>query len=83
MIIPTRYPQVPTEHYESLGVSLVIWANHLLPSSINAMQDTARSIHEERSLEAVEHRIAPVAEVFRLQNADELTAAEARFLPDR
>jgi phosphoenolpyruvate phosphomutase len=83
VIVPTMYPDVPTERYEALGVSLVIWANHLLRSSITAMQQTARTIKDERSLRSVERRIAPVAEIFRLQNADELTAAEARYLPDR
>jgi phosphoenolpyruvate phosphomutase len=83
VIIPTMYPQVPTEHYESLGVRLVIWANHLLRSSISAMQHTARTINDERSLDSVEHVIAPVAEIFRLQDADELAAAEARYLPER
>lgn len=40
-----------------------------------------QSTFEEQSLRNVEDRIAPVREVFRLQNADELIAAETRYLP--
>ena len=66
-----------------LGVSLVIWANHLIRSSIAAMQKTAKQIHDERSISAVDKELPPVAEIFRLQNASELKEAEARYLPTR
>ncbi len=52
-------------------------------SSIAAMQQTARRIHEARSLSPVEQEIVPVKEIFRLQGADELKAAERRYLPSR
>ena len=45
------------------------------------MQQTTRRVFEERSVQNVEDAIAPVKEVFRLQNADELLAAEERYLP--
>ena len=41
----------------------------------------ARRIFEERSVQSVEDAIAPVKEVFRLQDADELMEAEERYLP--
>ncbi len=81
VVVPTTYWSTPTEVFEEAGVSLVIWANHLLRSSIRAMQDTATTIHRNRSLAPVEDEIVPVKEIFRLQNAGELKEAEQRYLP--
>lgn len=81
VIVPTMYPFTPTEVFEEAGVSLVIWANHMLRSSITAMQKTASVIRDAGSLAPVENEIVPVSEIFRLQNADELKAAELKYLP--
>jgi phosphoenolpyruvate phosphomutase len=82
VVVPTMYPTTPVEVFEEAGVSLVIWANHLMRSAIGAMQETAATIFEQRSLVPVENEIVSVAEVFRLQRADELKQAEAFYLPD-
>jgi len=81
VVIPTRYYTTPTQTLKDAGASLVIWANHLGRSAIAAMQQTAETIFREQSLVGVENKIAPVEEVFRLQNIDELTAAEKKYLP--
>ncbi len=81
VIVPTKYYATPTDKFRDLGVSMVIWANHALRSSIAAMQTTTRRIFLDQSLVNVEHRLVPIAEVFRLQGADELQAAEKRYLP--
>src|SRR5574338_711445 len=47
VIVPTTYYSTPTSAYEQAGVSLVIWANHLLRSAIKAMQQTAAQIYQE------------------------------------
>lgn len=83
VIVPTMYSHTPPEQFEKMGVSVVIWANHLLRASIQAMQATARSIHDARSVVPVEGEIAALSEVFRLQDVAGLTEAEARFLPSR
>jgi phosphoenolpyruvate phosphomutase len=80
LIVPTKYYRVPAEIFEKAGISTVIWANHLLRASITAMSQTAKQIHEEKSLMGVEDRVAPLAEVFRLQRADELLEAENLYL---
>jgi phosphoenolpyruvate phosphomutase len=79
VVVPTMYPDVPLSHFEDLGVSLVIWANHLVRASVTAMQETARQIAEDRSISAVDRRVAPVSEIFRLQHAEELKQAETRY----
>ena len=81
VIVPTTYYSTPVEVFEQAGINVVIWANHNVRSSISAMQATSRRIFEERSVQNIEDAIAPVTEVFRLQNADELMAAEERYLP--
>lgn len=81
VVVPTMYWQTPVSVFADAGVSLVIWANHLMRASIRAMQDTAETIHREQSVEPVEAEIASVREIFRLQNADELKEAEKRYLP--
>lgn len=81
VIVPTMYYSTPTELFEQAGIGIVIWANHNVRAAITAMQRTCRTIFNERSVASVEDSIAPVKEVFRLQNADELLAAEERYLP--
>ncbi len=81
IIVPTKYYSTPTEKFQELGVSLIIWANHNLRSSINAMQRTTKQIYMDQSLINVEGKIVPVTEVFRLQGADELEEAEKKYLP--
>lgn len=81
VIVPTMYYNTPTAVFQEAGVSLVIWANHLMRSSVAAMQQTAAQIYQDNSLVNVENKIVPVKEIFRLQNAQELKEAEKRFLP--
>ncbi|MFN2419621.1 MAG: phosphoenolpyruvate mutase, partial [Candidatus Limnocylindria bacterium] len=83
VIVPTTYYSTPTEAFREAGVSVVIWANHLMRSSLTAMHQTAQQIREEESLINVEDRIVTVKEVFRIQGASELEEAERRYLPVR
>jgi phosphoenolpyruvate phosphomutase len=45
------------------------------------MQKTARTLKEHEHLLSIEDKVAPVSEIFRLQNAAELQEAEDRYLP--
>lgn len=81
IIVPTTYYRTPTSVFRDAGISMVIWANQLLRSAITTMQRTAAEIHKAGSIISVEEQIAPVAEIFRLQNAAELREAEKRYLP--
>jgi phosphoenolpyruvate phosphomutase len=81
VIVPTTYYDTPTSVYEEAGVSLAIWANHLLRAGIKAMQQTAAQIFREQSISSIESQVVTVKEIFRLQNAAELEEAEQRYLP--
>lgn len=83
VIVPTMYYETPTNIFQEAGVSLVIWANHLLRASIKAMQESAAAIYKDRSLMGVEREIVSVKEIFRLQNAAELKEAEKIYLPNK
>lgn len=80
VIVPTKYYATPTEQFKQHNISLVIWANHLMRASLTAMQKTAKTIYEEQSLMNVEEKVAPLTEVFRLQNDKELAEAETLYL---
>jgi phosphoenolpyruvate phosphomutase len=80
VIVPTRYYSTPTEVFRQAGISTVIWANHLVRAATSAMQSVAKEIHESQTLVNVEDRIVSVNEIFRLQDADEYSAAERIYL---
>lgn len=81
VIVPTTYYDTPTEKFVKAGISMVIWANHLLRSSIQIMQQTAATLFEQKSLRNVEPNVAALKEIFRLQNVAELKTAEMKYLP--
>jgi phosphoenolpyruvate phosphomutase len=83
VIVPTKYYTTPTKDFKEWGVSLVIWANHNLRASVSAMQQTCKQIYQDSSLINVEGKIAPVNEIFRLQNNAELKEAEKKYLPKK
>jgi phosphoenolpyruvate phosphomutase len=80
VIVPTRYYSTPTDVFRRAGISMVIWANHLVRASTAAMQSVAKEIHTSETLVNVEDRVASVNEIFRLQDADEYSAAERLYL---
>ncbi len=81
VIVPTKYYSTPTDVFRQQGISLVIWANHMLRAAIATMQTTARTLKEQENLLSIEDKIVPVSEVFRLQGAADLQDAEQRYLP--
>ncbi|MGH8597311.1 MAG: isocitrate lyase/phosphoenolpyruvate mutase family protein, partial [Gammaproteobacteria bacterium] len=79
VIVPTKYYSTPVEVFRKAKISLVIWANHMIRSAVVGMQQVAARIFEEQSLIEIEDQVASVDEIFRLQGADELEAAEERY----
>lgn len=80
VIVPTKYYSTPTDEFRNHGVSMAIWANHLMRASIQKMQETAKDIYTKESLIDIEDKVVPVKEVFRLQNDKELAEAEKLYL---
>ncbi|MGI9026841.1 MAG: phosphoenolpyruvate mutase, partial [Burkholderiaceae bacterium] len=80
VIVPTKYYSTPTDVFRKGGISVVIWANHLIRAAAASMQAVAREIHDGETLVNIEERIARVDEIFRLQDADEYAVAERLYL---
>jgi phosphoenolpyruvate phosphomutase len=80
VIVPTKYYSTPSDVFRKAGISTVIWANHLVRSSAAAMQAVARDIHDNQTVVNIEDRIVAVEEIFRLQDAEEYSAAERLYL---
>ncbi len=81
IVVPTTYYKTPTSAFRDAGFSAAIWANYNVRSAIAAMQATCRQIFEEQSVAGIVEKVAPLKEIFRLQNAGELVEAEMRYLP--
>lgn len=81
VIAPTTYYATPTAQFREMRISVVIWANHIMRSAVTAMQNTAREIFQSECLDVVEKNVAPIKELFRLQNTAELEQAEKKYLP--
>ena len=80
IVVPTKYYSTPTRHFEDIGVSTVIWANHNIRASISAMQDISKQILKNRSINDIEHKIASVNDIFNLQNMKEYNENKAKYL---
>ena len=81
VVVPTTYPDTSPTAFAEAGISIVIWANHLLRTGIAAMQEAARSLRTASGPVGLSAPIVPVGEIFRLQKVEELLAAEAVYLP--
>ena len=80
VIVPTKYYSTPTDVFRRAGISLCIWANHMVRSATSAMQSVAKEIYQNQTLVNVEDRVASVDEIFRLQDAQEYSDAERLYL---
>ncbi|WP_010304344.1 phosphoenolpyruvate mutase [Candidatus Odyssella thessalonicensis] len=76
VIVPTTYDKTPISAFEEANISLVLWANHMLRASIEGMKKVAASIFAHKTPIAADNMIAPLEEIFRLQNVSELEEAE-------
>jgi phosphoenolpyruvate phosphomutase len=83
VIVPTKYYATPTDVFREAGVSIAIWANHMLRAALTAMQECAATLASEQNLLSIEGDVASVKEIFRLQGASELQDAEERYLPSK
>jgi len=83
VIVPTKYYDTPTQVFKDMGISLIIWANHNLRASVQAMQKVSKQIHDEQTLAGIEKKVITVQEIFRLQNDSELRKAEDKYLPQK
>jgi len=68
VVVPTTYNMVREESFIEAGVSVVIYANHLLRSSYKAMKQTAEIILKTKRGWDSESMCFPVQEFFKVTN---------------
>src|SRR5262249_30318208 len=79
--VPTTYNSASVDELACIGFKIVIFANHGLRASIRAAQDTLAALRAAGRASAVESRIVPLSEVYRLVNLGDLKTQEHDFLP--
>ena len=81
VLVPTAYPEMTVERMRATEkVGMVIWGNHTIRAAVTAIQEVYRRILADDGIQNVDKDIVPVAEVFRLQDMDEVKHIESRFL---
>lgn len=78
VIVPTTYPDIDLNTLNQLGIRMVIYANHGIRSSVNAMKKTFSNILENGNTMEVENSISPMAEIFDLQGTKNLRTSSAQ-----
>ena len=64
--VPTTYPDLTLQEFQTAGFNLVIYANHLLRSAYPAMMKTAKNILEHRRAAETENQLMPLKELLNL-----------------
>ena len=83
VIVPTKYYSTPTDAFRKANISLVIWANHMIRSSTIEMIKNSKKIFKSESIADIEDKITAVEEIFNLQDVDELSQAQERYLGEK
>lgn len=80
ILIPTAYPQLTNARIEAMGkVKAVIFGNHGIRASVRAMQEVFAQIRKDGGIQNVDADIAPVEEIFRLQEMARVHALEEKY----
>ena len=64
--VPTTYNQITEDELEEIGVSIVIYANHLLRASYNSMKQVAKIILQNKRSYETDEVCLPIKEVVSL-----------------
>jgi phosphoenolpyruvate phosphomutase len=79
IICPTSYPQITEKEMKELGVNMVIYANHGIRASIKYVNEILSKISKEGIVNINPH-IAPMSEVFELQDMNVMKENEKKYL---
>lgn len=79
IICPTSYPSITEEEMKKLGVKMVIYANHGIRASIKYVNEILSKISREGIVNISTH-IAPMTEVFELQDVHIMKENEKKYL---
>lgn len=77
--IPTTYADVPYEVFNQAQLAAVIWATQMLKASFKAMEETAKSIQENKGPYQLPGNQKTVEDFFAISNMDEFAAAKEKY----
>jgi phosphoenolpyruvate phosphomutase/phosphonopyruvate hydrolase len=81
VIVPTAYPEMNDARIRRLGkIKMVIYGNHAIRAAVTSMQQIFAAIRRDGGIHEVNRTLAPVEEIFRLQDMDGVKRNEQRFL---
>tara|TARA_X000000950_G_scaffold259572_1_gene328065 strand:+ start:8031 stop:9668 length:1638 start_codon:yes stop_codon:yes gene_type:complete len=80
VVVPTTYPKFNEKEMPKHGIKLVIYANHVLRSTIKAVSETLKILNKKGELSSIEKHIVPLAKVFDLQGMTTLKDNEKNYL---
>ncbi len=80
VVIPTTFYMVKAAELQSHGIRMVIYANHGLRASLQAMERTFKEIYDTGSTESVENKITSMREVFEIQGMRDLKDEEEKYM---
>ena len=66
VVVPSTFNIITESELQDLGVSIVIYANHLLRAAYPAMLETAKSILENGRSYEIDSKLLPISEVLKL-----------------
>ena len=83
VLVPTTYYNTDPKYFTKKKINIVIWANHLLRTSISSMSNILKIINKEKSLKKIENKVFPVKDIFKITDMDKLSSDENKYLPKK
>ena len=63
IVVPSSFNSVTVDEFKSLGVNIVIYANHMLRAAYPAMSEVAESILKNARSEEAEPKCMPIKDI--------------------
>lgn len=80
IICPTTYSKTTDPSiYSQMGISMVVWGNHMLRAAVHNMKRVAKTIFEEKKINSIDGQISSVQDIFDIQRMDEYYNNMKRF----
>ena len=83
VVVPTTYVNFNEKQMSKLGINVVIYANHVLRTTIKSVTENLKILRKKGQLSFIENKISPLKKVFDLQGQDILKDNERNYLPSK
>ena len=83
IVVPTTYIFFNEKMMKKLGIKIVIYANHVLRTTIKSVLENMSILRKKGQLSFIENKIVPLKKIFDLQGQDILDDNERMYLPQK